>query len=111
MPERAKAVTALACHLEGGVSFNSINETAILGSIDGQRRTVPIDDYYERYDGAFVKAMDQIDWARVLLEATRRHSTIVKDNPDHQMRFEDYGDELCGERCARCSRPIKLKAA
>lgn len=97
MPERAAAVLAIANHLEGGVSFNSIDETAKLGSIEGIRRTIHLDEYYDRYDGAFVAAMDKIDWNRILLEASRRHLVLKEKRSSHSSKWHDYGDEICPE--------------
>lgn len=94
MPERAKAVYAMANHLEGGISFNSIQEVAKLGPL-GSRREIPMDEYYERFDGAFVAAVDGINWNRVLLEATNRHMILQAEDSAHM--WPDYGDEICPE--------------
>lgn len=95
MPERAKAVCAMVNHLEGGVSFNSIDEIARLGPAD-DKRDIPIDEYYERYDGAFVAAIDRIDWNRVMIEAWARHTALGHDTDEDEFSFPHTG-HMCPE--------------
>lgn len=96
MPERARAVCAMVDHLEGGVSFNAVDDVARLGPAD-DKRDIPMDEYYDRFDGAFVAAMDRVNWNRVLLEAQARHMTMKKKDPEHKTAFDEYGDDICPE--------------
>lgn len=88
MPVRKQAVQALAEALDGGVSFNSIEQTARVGGVGGE--TMSMDAYEDRYDTVYVKLVDSIDWERVMLEATQRHLQL-----DHEI--SDYYGMVCPE--------------
>lgn len=95
MPERSKAVQALADHLEGGVSFNVLDDVARLGPADN-KRDIPLDDYYRIYDGAFVEMIDSINWNRVMIEAWARHTALGHDTDEDEFSFPHTG-HICPE--------------
>lgn len=78
MPVRARAVEEMVRHLEGGLSFNNLDFTVKLGEL-GSRREISRDEYEARYDAAYVRMVDSIDWMRVFLEASARHHALDHD--------------------------------
>jgi hypothetical protein len=96
MPVRNKDVEVLAYVLDGpGPVFNSLNDTVTLGG-----QVMSYDAYKARYDGAYVKTIDAIDWNRLMLEASSRHLDL-----EHEVT-DEYG-LVCPE-CI-CEALLSLK--
>lgn len=111
MPVRSKAVQTLAAALTGGgLSFNSIMGTVRIGGITGE--TITQDEYEERYDGAYVAMIEEIDWNRVLLEASARHLELAHEDEG----FDGYavsarGGIIHGAICSECLNEALLSRA
>lgn len=89
MPVRMKAVSKVLDAIGLKRSYNNVDWTA---RVNGE--TMSRDEFDERYrfpaERVFEAVVDDIDWNRVLLEATARH--IELGHPD-----DDYTGMLCPE--------------
>ena len=82
MPERSKAVAALVGRMEGGVSFNAIEDVAYVGAV-GDKRRMTMGHYLRVYDEAWVASMEAVDWNRVFLQASARHDWLGHEDGDY----------------------------
>lgn len=98
MPVSAKAAAALARHITGGLSFNSVDDVARLGPV-GNHTTVPREEYDEFWYAAYEEVIESVDWNRVLIEATSVHLRTQRDDPLHICR-DFCADEICPD-CLR----------
>lgn len=107
MPVRTKAVTALARALDGPLHFNTLEDVAVFS----RTGPMPLPDFYARYDRAYVQVIDDIDWNRVLLEATSRHLDLNHrdEGYDGFTTVDNDGNLVTGVVCPECLTEALLR--
>lgn len=101
MPVRSRAVEILARTLADGEGpvFNTLDDTVRLGG-----ETITHDAYERRYDAAYVAMVDDINWNRVLIEASARHMEL--EHADEG--YDGYVAGVVGTVCPECVNEVML---